>query len=313
MHAGIFPHYLLPIARLAVPLFFLMTSYFFHLKLTEANDEVQRRQRLVKYIKRNLQLYLFWSIILLPTIIMFHLSWFRNGMVSALLSFMKSFFLTGIFPASWFILAAVVSILIIYFLSKHLNNGWLLLISFIVYIPALLDSNYGGLLSDETRTIITKLDISFYKSFSAALIWVSIGKILAEKNWIISGKFLYPAIVVSLLLLYTEFGIIEHFKWSFHTDCFLMSIPLVSLLFIAIGRCSDIQCKYAMWFRKSSIIIYCLHFTIIRLINNVFEYLCIAMPKLAVFFISLLICLLSAYIIIVCCERKGIKVLRYAY
>lgn len=44
MHSGVFPRWLLSIPRLAVPLFFTMTSYFFHLKLKQTVDKDVRKQ-----------------------------------------------------------------------------------------------------------------------------------------------------------------------------------------------------------------------------------------------------------------------------
>ena len=150
MHSGLFPRWLLPVSRLAVPLFFIMTSYFFHFKLSQTTSNADRKSRLWKFVKRNLQLYLFWSLALLPFIVVIHFNWFRHGILFAIVSVLKSVFITGFFGASWFILASVFSVLIVFFLSKYLKNGWLILMALFVYVLALLDSNYGGLLSPNT-------------------------------------------------------------------------------------------------------------------------------------------------------------------
>ena len=313
MHAGFFPRFLLPIARLAVPLFFLMTSYFFHLKLSETKESKERRKRLAKFVKRNIQLYLFWSLLLLPAIVLLHLSWFQNGFGFACNKILKSFLLTGFFPASWFILASIYAVLIVYGLSKYLNNRWLFVIVIPIYVLALLDSNYGGLLSDKARSVLTYLDVSFYKSIPAALVWVVIGKILAENKRRFSNSVLCPAIILFFILYYVEFFIIEHFGWSLHTDCFIMSIPLVTLLFIAIGQSEDVQCRQALWLRKSSIIVYCLHFTVIRVFKNAFEYFNNEANVLFVFSFALFFCLFTSFIIIKLCEQNDVKLLRYAY
>ena len=53
-----------PILRFAVPLFFMLSSYFFFSKYDSTDDTYERRDMLFKYIKRNLQLYAFLFIAL---------------------------------------------------------------------------------------------------------------------------------------------------------------------------------------------------------------------------------------------------------
>jgi hypothetical protein len=313
LHAGLVPKPLIPIARLAVPLFFMMSSYFYHLKFSTAKDAQEKKALFMKYIRRNLCLYFFWSLLLLPFIVLLHRSWFNEGFYHALLSILKSFFITGFFPASWFILASVFSVVIVFILSKRMNNGWLIIISLILYCLALFDSNYVGLLGAKARSVFSIPGISYYKSFPAALIWVVIGKIVAENNRMIPDRVLYPSLFVSIILYYFEFLTIEHFEWSLHSDCFITSIPLVTLIFVMIGQMRDMRCRCALWLRKSSIIIYCLHFIVIRYIINVYEHLHLEPHMLLVFSLTVIICISSAFLIIYCCEEKGIKVLRYAY
>lgn len=55
-----------PILRVAVPLFFLMTSYFFFAKQASLNTGDEKKKGLQKYVKRTLWLYAFWFVALLP-------------------------------------------------------------------------------------------------------------------------------------------------------------------------------------------------------------------------------------------------------
>ena len=74
--------YLLPLFRLAVPLFFMFSSYFLFLKLSTAGDGVEV---LIKYITRNAQLYLFWYVVLFFPTVMYrsetYQAWFADGAV----------------------------------------------------------------------------------------------------------------------------------------------------------------------------------------------------------------------------------------
>ena len=65
IHSTLYPMVLYPWLRIAVPLFFMMSSYFLFSKLREASKD-NHRAILRKFVVRNLQLYLCWFIILLP-------------------------------------------------------------------------------------------------------------------------------------------------------------------------------------------------------------------------------------------------------
>lgn len=129
MHSSVFPRWMLPLPRLAVPLFFMMTSYLFFVKLKNISDEVFRKQAIVKYIKRNTYLYLFWCIVFLPCMIVLqYMSWSAGGVLGVIKYNLKAFFISGFFPASWFILATVYAVTIVFFLSKWLRMGGCLLL-----------------------------------------------------------------------------------------------------------------------------------------------------------------------------------------
>ena len=209
-------------------------------------------------------------------------------------------------------LSSVYSVVIIFVLSKCLKNVWIFFIAFLFYIVALLDSNYGGLLSEQARNQMNILGIRHALNLPAAMIWMVIGKVFAEKPVVLSNKSLYSMLVVSGLLYFVEFFIIEHFGWSIHTDCFLMSIPLCILIFLAIGQSADFNCKYALWLRKSSVIVYCTHFTIIRLLRLVSLHV-LWLSSLAIYGITLIICLFLAGLIIYLSENTNMKILRKAY
>lgn len=314
MHSGAVPRSLLPITRLCVPLFFIMTSYFFHGKLKEYADPEERRNRLFRFVKREVSLYTFWSIILTPIVFYYNIEWFRYGVIHAVTSILKSILVTGYFPASWFIVASVYAMIIVFILSKRLNNGWLFFIAMFLYSIALLDSNYGGLLSPDVRVKLSCLGIPWSRNIPAAMIWIVIGKILAEKNLPskISTRFIFLLIVCSFALYYSEFLLIEHNGWSIHTDCYLTSLILCTFIFVAIMKGNDVKCNNALWFRKSSIIIYCFHRTFIVLLTAI-SCRFFPLPKIWIFFVTLIVSLCVAAIVIWLYEKRGVKILKYSF
>ena len=72
-----------PFLRTAVPLFFLISAYLFFKKYGEAETIEKKIARIERYVKRNLQLYFFWLIVLLiPTLS--YRQWFSDGLLSGL-------------------------------------------------------------------------------------------------------------------------------------------------------------------------------------------------------------------------------------
>ena len=313
LHSGIIPKWLFPIARLAVPLFFIMTSYFFFLKVSNLYDDSLRKQALHRYLKRNFQLYLFWSVALLPAVVLMNLSWFQNGAMSAIMNIFKAFFISEFFPASWFILSAIYSVIIVFYLSRWLSSRWLLLFSLLLYCLALLDSNYGGLLSDQSRIIFNMPGIRYSLNIPAAMIWIVMGKSLAERPVTLSPMLLYSLIAIIAIVYYLEYLTIGEYGISIHSDCFIMTIPLSPLIFIAIGQSHDIKCKHALWLRKSSIIIYCLHLTLILLISYSSAYFGFESSKPISFIITIFTCICVASLIIFLREKKNVTLLSFAY
>ena len=108
------------------------------------------------------------------------------------------------------------------------------LLCFLIYILALLDSNYGGLL--ESRAILNSAGIRWSLNLPAALIWVVIGKILADKPIMLQPRSLHLILVAAVVLYVTEAVVIHSLQISVHSDCFLTSISLCTLIFIAIGH-----------------------------------------------------------------------------
>ena len=57
IHSKLLPDLLYPWLRIAVPLFFIMSAYFFFLKIGNSIDENERKNELKKYVLRNLKFY----------------------------------------------------------------------------------------------------------------------------------------------------------------------------------------------------------------------------------------------------------------
>lgn len=120
IHTRLFTNYYLTcILRTAVPFFFVATGFFFFLK---------EKPDIIRYTKRLATLYLLWFIIEIPFVYHRFFVAYDHPLPLQILNFFRSLLLSNTWYASWFIMACIISVNIIYYLSHRLNNRQLLLI-----------------------------------------------------------------------------------------------------------------------------------------------------------------------------------------
>lgn len=97
------------INELAVPVFFVLSSFFLFKNMREGVLSENKR-RLLQYESRLIRLYLFWIIVLFPVILYYwHREYLESPIIGVLL-FVKNFFLAYEFGASWFFGALIIAI-----------------------------------------------------------------------------------------------------------------------------------------------------------------------------------------------------------
>ena len=290
-----------PALRMAVPLFFMMSSYFFFLKQSKISDLEGKRNAYWLFVKRIVWLYLFWTIILLPYIA-YSGEWHNLSFVT-FLKILKSFFFSGTFSASWYLTSTIISVSIIWYLSKYFSNRVLLFVGLITYIFCCLTSNYLVLYEKLPASVILYKSYAFMfgkpcNSFLSAMLFVEIGKIFAENKIFLANRRLLVLFFVSLLLLFVEAELIRHFKLNlskvdYSDDCFFFLVPLCVSLFMLLGQ-NFISIPFkTMALRHSSTIVYCSHFTISSILCSLVSSFQRGLLLFsAVLLISLLICIL---------------------
>ena len=258
IHTHPFPPCVMPILRLAVPLFFMMSSYFFFSKYQKL-DAKGRLTATIRYCKRNLMLYLFWFLALLPITIVYR-NWLSLTFGDFIIRLSLQFLFGSTFIASWFIMALVLGVLVVSTLSRWLPNRYLLLFGLFAYILCCLDSNYAGLL----ETPLLQIEgVSARCSFVVALLWITIGKCLAEHGSVLTTKAqCFLIIVLSFCLLYVEYYVIAALGISKFTDCYFFLIPLAYSIFVLVGRTHGVTIRHAGEMRKFSTVTYCSHASI---------------------------------------------------
>lgn len=274
IHSTLYPMVLYPWLRIAVPLFFIMSSYFVFSKLHEASKEKQM-VILKKFVVRNLQLYLCWFVILLPITLYIRKGlYFSNGLFKNILSILKSVFFGSTFVASWFITATIIGVLIIYSLSKLLKKDcFVFLISLFAFCIVTLESSYKSVIAD--TFIFAAIDgyIEIFDrlvcSFPAALFWVLIGKLFAEqKIKFKSVPLLVTLIVLSCVALFLEWKLVFSLDGSYYNDSYFMLAPLCVLLFISIQKIKPFYWGKSVYFKRMSTIIYVVHGSLLPVVSK---------------------------------------------
>ena len=254
-----------PVLRLAVPLFFMISSYLFFLKQGTLNSWQERLKGLKKYAKRILLLYLFWFVLLLPFTI-YYREWYVDFGLEKIVTIARSFFFGSTFVASWFLMASLMGVVIVWLLSRlKVKNSWIIVIGAVAYVLCCMVSNYYSLLSNSPRFTAAYngyIDIFTlpFNSFPCSILFVGIGKILAEKQFAVSNKLLWCLLFVSLVLLYVEFFITQHYCKVLYDDCFLLLPVTCTCIFMLIGQSTPCEINYdTKKLRAYSTIIYCCH------------------------------------------------------
>ena len=316
IHASLFPKYLIPYLRLSVPLFFMITSFFFFRKTESMQNSIEKTAYLKKFVIRNLKLYFFYFILLLPVTLMKR-QWFSEGIIKGLLHFFRSLVFGSTFVASWFIMASVIGVAIIYFASKKVNNTVLLIISGVFYLEACMASNYNGIFCSipVVKQVMDGLVFVFgntFNNFFVALLWIVLGKMFAEQKMNLGRKASWMILCLSLVLLTIEHHVLLWYQIPDSNDCFIMLIPSCICIFSLLIN-SEVQIRHTTELRKISVMVYATHGTVIMVLRGLFERFGVAKHSIILLGLTLLICSVYCFLILKLEKHPKLKCLKYAY
>jgi len=260
IHCSLLPELLFPWLRLAVPLFFIISSFLLY-------NQIQKRPEnkwiiIKKSVKRQLKLYFVWFILLLPFTLYIRSDWLSGNILYTIFLFIKGFFFQSTFRGSWFITANVFATLIIGYLSDRHSNKTIFVLSFFIYALCCMPSSYSFLL-EKSKPLYNffawyeKCFGSPYQSFFVALVWNVVGKMFSEnKNTLKENNYLVT--LVFAVLFYSEFYIIKKNTGVIDYDCYLMMLPLSVSIFDHLIK-HNVYCRYSTYLRHTSTMVYLLH------------------------------------------------------
>lgn len=191
-------------ARLAVPFFYLTSSYLFFKKGDIGISNVKH------YVKRLLILYAFWFVVNMP--IMFIARIEGGGYTSyaqILLVLLRDFFISNTYDGSYFIISLIECVPLVYFMSKFMKDIWLLVIGLLLFSFVSICLNYYVYLPLSLSEICKEYgntDFDLACTPLTAYIYVVIGKILAcnKRLVFLKKKHIFCISLVSLALYYSE-------------------------------------------------------------------------------------------------------------
>ena len=268
IHSGVLVNILYPWLRIAVPLFFIMSSYFLFSKLNKESDEKKKKEIVKAFILRNLKLYLIWFIILLPITLDYHKYFINFSLIKGIGYLIRDYLFSSTFFTSWFIMALIEGAIIIYYCSKKINTKILFAISFIVYAFIVITCTY---------TFIPSLNITKYlryaimypqNSFLVSLIWIMIGKMFADNKINYSSKLNTIILIVSLILLFMEWFFIKEKTIDVTRDCYFMLIPVSISIYYFVLKIKPFYFSQSIFIRKISTVMYVSHKSIIFILMN---------------------------------------------
>lgn len=320
IHSEFMGNLIYPYARLAVPIFFICTGYFAFTKLDSIVSKNEKIYTYKKIIKRYLLLYLFWFSVMLPYTIYVR-GYHKKSFYTFLKEFIKDLIFGSTFRASWYIMACVIGISIIFGLSFKMSNKAILSVTLPCYMFATFCSELQLFYKEYPiiDTIIKKIIESTgspYTNFVISLIYITIGREISslgiEKIKNNRNKYLASAIL-SFILLISEYNLLSNTEYLvYNCDCYF-SLVICSSYIVLFALGSSAIVPYANTLRKVSTITYFIHIPIISFCKIIFKIFKVTdKNNISLFMLVIILSFVISNVIISLQEKKKIKILMYA-
>lgn len=287
-------------SRLAVPTFFVISSFLLFKKITNGRFEFGRQ--LLHFCKRLSILYLFWCIAWSP-IVYIQKDYLHDFNVFSILLLVKDFFFASVFDASWFLGALLVGVPLVYVLTRVLKTSFFWILPLGVYAFIVLNRHYPEAWSSINGWYVDHIcGDGMYLSFPMGLVWISLGYLLSRERavnvfsqW--KSAYLWPISFIAIFTLNRYVPV-------------LGSIVTVALVFVSAytWRLPERPALYKR-LRTYSILFYVIHDCFKKIPKQLFGM----QNGPTLFFITIAFCFLASELIIRLKGRKGFGWLKYAY
>lgn len=316
IHAEVEMGYLTPVLWASVPLFFMTSGYFFFGKLSAADGRAARYGMYRKFLKRNLVLYGFWFVVLLPVTVYIR-GWYSGSVLENALDLVQSFLFNSTFRASWYLMALNIGVGLILLVSNRISTPVLLLLTLPVHLLCCLFSNYYGLIADNAAVLrVYEGYLAVFRSlnngFPAGLFWIALGKYLAEREAAPDGRRMLILAGLSAVLLMAEHGLVEYFRLAKTHNAYLALIPFCAAVFSWVRTLKG-PLPGGERLGQASTIVYALHASVISLAGAAARRLLPVRREAlqwVIFAVTALVCAAACLGIFLLEKRKGFRWLR---
>ena len=258
-----YPLFISLFSRMAVPTFFVVSAFFFFRKSPDG-------AQLKRYLKRMAWLYAFWLVVESYMVVesYFILHDWSLGKTFAIL--LRNFFLNSTFSGSWFIMALMLGVPLVWALSRRLSTWWIAGIGVGIYAGVTVTSNYYPYLPSPVQTAVDdayRVLGLFHNSVLPAIAFCAMGKLIADHEARIA-QWHRAGVSVALLLCVALSAVEVACHEARFDDCYLMLLPTIPLLIIWVLRH---EAKWRLpygWLRNFSTITYFSHFIFVWLLAN---------------------------------------------
>lgn len=287
------------IARLAVPFFFITSGWLFFRKINPEKGwkDPDNLHSLQHYWGRIMKIYLIWSAIYLPLLL---ISWIQGGFhIDTLIRLARDVIFNGTYYHLWFLPALLLGVPIVYMMYTNFQKNKVLWLSLGLYLVGMVLNVYGTVLSDVPvlSSIISVYHATFATSRNGlffAPVYLVLG--IYAQGFLSRDYKKQAALAFSLSgLLYCLEAFILRQTGIMHdlTSMYLMLVPTVFFLFILLMQFHLTERKCYLTLRKMSLLLYVSHIYFIYLFLNILK-----LGNLPVYILSIVCSCMFALLII---------------
>lgn len=241
------------ITTVAVPSFFMVSGYLFFLKPFTL-------ERLKHQLFRILRLYLVWTIVYLPLVVLKDYM-DKKPLFDGLSEFVQNFFFSGSYYHLWFLTALLFALAFVSLIFS-LKKRYAVIISVALFIIGLLFGDYNFLFP-QLKDIVETYRSVFLTSRNGLFfgtIYVCLGGIFAQYDIKLKRSICILGSIVSMVLLLAESVFLFEFNGSSVANMTIFSLPLSVFAFgFAKQQNTEIQVEKLLFLRKLSTALFCLH------------------------------------------------------
>lgn len=253
------------LGRLAVPFFLVTSSYLFFLKYNSLSKQ-QQDERLKKYLKRLLFLFMSWELFYIPVALKKAITFFQDNSLNPI-SIAKYIFyfllykneLTG-WGASWYLLALLWALPIFCYMVRHFNIKVVFALCVLIEIYYVISSGYN--------TVFHVAHPVSPLFFPRTFIYIYIGYVCTKMK----VKSISPSKIMILVILFLIENSFIHFALhgSINSEeVILTSITATSIVIFCLSN--KMSFENAHLFRRYSTFLYAGHGLILEILNHLIK------------------------------------------